>query len=687
MRPSFLVHVLTSKPALKLLPLPPDTFLRATVRMATEDERYRQSSQFRLWSFSPARLQELRAKTNSLAKQQVAARTEATLDFLTPDEETRLVKFITVELIRAAQFCELPTEIRSTAAMFLRRFYITNSVMTYPPTELLKTCLFFGCKAEGFYIRLAKLAEKFPNTTSEQILAGEFLLCQGIRFAFDVRHPFRALEGAILELRRLRPDEEARIIKAHARAREILKFSALMTDAYFHFTPSQIMMAALLIVDPGLVDDLIPKPKAGEVSRVSADVYDKIMATIESCRVMLGEEPPERMSDYWGLMETLKSVKQLRKKLQKCRDPDRADLVALQRARREQAVAKPAKTPGTAATNDGVVFGAADRDAKRRKVGATEDPFGPSLSVVKSGTGCEETSSPTVGSSLQNQARSLPPCRSQFILQMADRKIVLITGANTGLGYQMVRALCGSDKAYEILVGGRSMEKAEKAVEEAVAEFPSSKSRVSAIQVDVESDDSIQAAFDKVKSDHGRLDGLVNNAGATFDQHIQSNDMTMRQAWNQSWNVNTTGSQVMTHVFVPLLLRSTDARLLFVTSGTSTLTGSENRELLMNKLSPKGWPKTGLVPNQMISSYRSAKAGLNMMMREWHRHLSEDGVKVWAISPGYLATGLGGSVERNRKQGAGDPVVAGEFVRDVLEGRRDRDVGMAIARDGRVQAW
>lgn len=351
--------------------------------MATEDERYRQSSQFRLWSFSPASLRELRAKTNTMAKQQVAARTEATLDFLTPDEESRLVKFFTIELIRAAQFCELPTEIRSTAAVFLRRFYITNSVMTYPPTELLKTCLFFGCKAEGFYIRLAKLAEKFPNTTSEQILAGEFLLCQGIRFAFDVRHPFRALEGAVLELRRLLPDDEARIMKAHSRAREILKFSALVTDAYFHFSPSQIMMAALLMVDPGLVDVLVPNPKAdgaNQGSRVPADVYDKMMTTLESCRATLEDEPPERMADYWGTPEIVKSMKPLRKKLQKCRDPDRADLVALQRARREQAVAKPVKTPAPAAASDGTVFGTSNsRDAKRRKVEAGDDPFGPSL--------------------------------------------------------------------------------------------------------------------------------------------------------------------------------------------------------------------------------------------------------------------------------------------------------------------
>lgn len=264
--------------------------------MATEDERYRQSSQFRLWSFTPSNLRELRQRTNSLAQQHIAPRlaTESP-DFLTADEESRLVKFFTVELIRAAQFCELPTEIRSTAAIFLRRFYVTNSVMTYPPTELLKTCLFFGSKADGFYMRLAKLAEKFPDTTSEQILAGEFLLCQGIRFAFDVRHPFRALEGAILELRRQRPEEEGRINNAHGRARDIIKFSPLVTDVYFHYTPSQIMMAALLMVDAGLVDLLLGSP-----GTAVGDVRDKIMGAIEGCKAMLEEEPPERMADYWG---------------------------------------------------------------------------------------------------------------------------------------------------------------------------------------------------------------------------------------------------------------------------------------------------------------------------------------------------------------------------------------------------
>lgn len=264
--------------------------------MATEDERYRKSSQYRLWSFSKTSLQELRDKTNGTARQQISTRlpSEPPIEFLTPDEELRLVKFFTVELIRAAQFLELPTEIRSTAAIFLRRFYVTNSIMTYPPTELLKACLFFGCKAENFYFRLGKLADALPDTTSEQILAGEFLLCQGIRFVFDVRHPFRALEGAILELRNRAPEEEKRIQAAHARSREILKFSGLMTDVYFHYAPSQIMMASLLMADAGLVDIMLP------IDVIDRNLREKILQALNECRSMLEEELPERMADYWS---------------------------------------------------------------------------------------------------------------------------------------------------------------------------------------------------------------------------------------------------------------------------------------------------------------------------------------------------------------------------------------------------
>lgn len=79
-------------------------------------------------------------------------------------------------------------------------------------------------------------------------------------------------------------------------------------------------------------------------------------------------------------------MRPLNKKLRKCRDPDRFDLVALQKARREQAQQKiKAKV---AAKADADVFGPSnvgtmkedlERDAKRRRVVPGGDMFGPPL--------------------------------------------------------------------------------------------------------------------------------------------------------------------------------------------------------------------------------------------------------------------------------------------------------------------
>lgn len=156
----------------------------------------------------------------------------------------------------------------------------------------------------------------------------------------------------------------------------------------------------------------------------------------------------------------------------------------------------------------------------------------------------------------------------------------------------------------------------------------------------------------------------------------------MREVWNKSWEVNTTGTHILTYTFVPLLLKSSDPRVIFVTSGTSTLTGSENASIILDKSPTKGWPKQAYG----IAAYRSSKTGMNMMMREWTRILREDGVKVWCISPGFLATGLGGDQEMNKRMGAQDPTIGANFVVDVVEGTRDEDVGKVVRQDG-IQPW
>jgi NAD(P)-dependent dehydrogenase (short-subunit alcohol dehydrogenase family) len=95
---------------------------------------------------------------------------------------------------------------------------------------------------------------------------------------------------------------------------------------------------------------------------------------------------------------------------------------------------------------------------------------------------------------------------------MASKTIVLITGGNTGIGYEVVKALLGSDRLYHILLAGRDIKKAEEAARSSTAEVKS-ESTVEAVQIDVEDDGSISKAFEEVSSKHCKIDCLINNAG------------------------------------------------------------------------------------------------------------------------------------------------------------------------------
>lgn len=81
--------------------------------------------------------------------------------------------------------------------------------------------------------------------------------------------------------------------------------------------------------------------------------------------------------------------------------------------------------------------------------------------------------------------------------------------------------------------------------------------------------------------------------------------------------------------------------------------------------------------------YRCTKTALNMLMLDWNHKLKEDGVKVWSVAPGFLATGLGNLPrEKAEAMGAGHPSIGGKLIKRVVEGERDADVGKIVNRDG-----
>lgn len=102
--------------------------------------------------------------------------------------------------------------------------------------------------------------------------------------------------------------KDSKITRAQTRGREVLKFSPLVTDAYFHYTPSQIMLAALSIADHDLFErmvELIFAKAGGDLTSNQAEamaqvVKAKTISTVLACKEMLMQEPPERLSDFYG---------------------------------------------------------------------------------------------------------------------------------------------------------------------------------------------------------------------------------------------------------------------------------------------------------------------------------------------------------------------------------------------------
>ncbi|KAI9148735.1 Short-chain dehydrogenase/reductase eupG [Paramyrothecium foliicola] len=270
-----------------------------------------------------------------------------------------------------------------------------------------------------------------------------------------------------------------------------------------------------------------------------------------------------------------------------------------------------------------------------------------------------------------------------------NKKIVFVTGGNTGLGLEIVKALAASTTAYEIVIGCRSITKGEDAITNVKEEVPGTASTFSTVQADLTSDSSLDAAVRSLEEKFGRLDILINNGGASLDSMIAQGKMTTREAFAASWDTNVTGTHILTTLAVPLLLKSTEPKILFITSGTSSISDTERFDVAnvarINASPPKGWPKPATAPS--YTCYRTSKTGFNMLVREWHRILLNDGVKVWAISPGFLATGLGGAgAEVLKKLGALDPSVGGRLVKAVVDGEHDHAVGKVVRVDG-IQGW
>ena len=200
----------------------------------------------------------------------------------------------------------------------------------------------------------------------------------------------------------------------------------------------------------------------------------------------------------------------------------------------------------------------------------------------------------------------------------SDKAVVLITGANQGVGFEAAKALAASSGSYHILIGSRDTSRGDKAVEE--LNKISSNSSISTIQLEVTSSDSIKAAAASVESEFGKLDCLINNAGRV------SASKDLETQLRENFEVNVFGATLVAEAFIPLLKKSqaSTKRLIHVTSDLGSLRLAED----------PNW-KYYHVPSL---TYRMTKAALNMLAVRQAISLKDDGIKVFAYNPGWVVT-------------------------------------------------
>ena len=158
-------------------------------------------------------------------------------------------------------------------------------------------------------------------------------------------------------------------------------------------------------------------------------------------------------------------------------------------------------------------------------------------------------------------------------------KRVLITGGNRGIGFAIAQGLLA--QGYEAIVTARSLDSANKAAERLG-------NKAIPLELDVSDDLSIEKAIAILSERIDRLDVLINNAGIYPDRKVDSLGIS-RELLNAAMQTNAFGAIRMVQACLPLLEKSTGARVINVSSGmgemdslTTTATSYSLSKLALN---------------------------------------------------------------------------------------------------------
>lgn len=197
-------------------------------------------------------------------------------------------------------------------------------------------------------------------------------------------------------------------------------------------------------------------------------------------------------------------------------------------------------------------------------------------------------------------------------------KVVVITGANSGIGLATAEAL--ARKGATVILACRSAERGAQAQAD-LARITGNRDLHLEV-VDTSSMTSVRDFCRRIAARWPRLDILVHNAGALLPNRQESVD-----GLEMTWAGNLLGPFLMTHLLRPLLAAAAPSRVIFVASG-----GMYLARLHLDDLQFQQRPYNGAL------AYAEAKRGMVVVNALWAPDLAQEGIYLNAMHPGWADT-------------------------------------------------
>ncbi|KAF9933832.1 hypothetical protein FBU30_004228 [Linnemannia zychae] len=214
--------------------------------------------------------------------------------------------------------------------------------------------------------------------------------------------------------------------------------------------------------------------------------------------------------------------------------------------------------------------------------------------------------------------------KAKAVAVPGQSRIAIVTGGNTGLGYETAKALV--EAGFFTIIGCRSVDKGQEAIRK-IEEQTGIKKKMSVIPLDLSSQESVKAFTRQFKAlGYTHLDVLVNNAGM-----MDIPFGLTKEGYEMQFGVNHLGHYTLTLELLPLLNEAPQGRIVVLSSGAMFSSDDIRYDLLQ---SPKGYSRLG--------HYSYSKLANLLFVKALDRRLKQFRLKVTvnAAHPGACYTEL-----------------------------------------------